>query len=238
MNDLTVRRLAGLLLIVVPIIFTIGFTLLQMEFEYPDILRQPTADVLQKFAAGGPRLIAIWYVLPLSALLFIPTAIFTHQAVAGSQRSAYLLTGTVFGVVAGVVQALGLIRWPLLVPHLAEVYLSPAASDAQRETAALVFEAFHLYAGVAVGENLGYLLTALWTLFIAVAFVRSRLVRPWIGLVGMALAAGIGVGVLEAAGWEAAGTINAISYLVWSLWLIVIGALLLVQRQVGKERTA
>ena len=56
MNALQVRRLAGLLLIVVPVAFSICFTLLQMQFEYPDILRQPTADVLTKFAAGGSNL--------------------------------------------------------------------------------------------------------------------------------------------------------------------------------------
>lgn len=120
MNNLVVRRWAGLLVVVVPIIFTIGFTLLQMEFEYPDILRQPTADVLQKFTAGGPRLIATWYVLPMAALLFIPTAVLVHQVVATPKTSTYMATGTTFGVVAGVVQTLGLIRWPFLVPHLAE----------------------------------------------------------------------------------------------------------------------
>jgi hypothetical protein len=46
----------------------------------------------------------------------------------------------------------------------------------------------------------------------------------------MALAGGIAVSLLEAAGWEAAGAVNAISYLAWSLWLIAIGVLLLVQR--------
>ena len=42
MTILPIRRLAGLLLIFVPLAFTICFTLLQMLFEYPDILRQPT----------------------------------------------------------------------------------------------------------------------------------------------------------------------------------------------------
>jgi hypothetical protein len=60
MTTLPLRRFAGLLLILVPLAFTICFTLLQMLFEYPDILRQPTADVLTKFQAGGSTLIGVW----------------------------------------------------------------------------------------------------------------------------------------------------------------------------------
>jgi hypothetical protein len=53
MNTTATRRLTGLLLIIVPLAFTALFTLLQVQFEYPDILRQPTADILAKFQAGG-----------------------------------------------------------------------------------------------------------------------------------------------------------------------------------------
>ncbi len=60
MHTLTVRRAAGTLLVIVPLAFTVCFLLLQQLFEYPDILRQPTAEVLAKFAAGGTPLIAVW----------------------------------------------------------------------------------------------------------------------------------------------------------------------------------
>ncbi len=91
--------------------------LLQVQFEYPDILRQPTADVLTKFQAGGPRLVAIWYALTLTAVLFIPVVVLVHRIMATAETSATLWVATVFGVVAGVVQALGFLRWPFLVPH-------------------------------------------------------------------------------------------------------------------------
>ena len=57
MNILAVRRAAGVLLVIVPLGFTVCFTLLQQLFEYPDILRQPTADILAKFAAGGTAVV-------------------------------------------------------------------------------------------------------------------------------------------------------------------------------------
>jgi hypothetical protein len=230
MNTLSLRRLTGLLLILLPIIFTVCFTLLQMQFEYPDILRQPTADVLTKFQAGGTGLIAVWYVLTLAAVLFIPIVVLFHHVLASQKASAALWVATTFGVVAGIVQTLGLLRWPFLVPHLAQAYLAPGASEAQRAAAALVFEAFHRYAGMAVGEHLGYLSTSLWTFLVALLMIRSPLFGRWLGASGMVLALGIATGLLEPAGWELAGAINAISYLAWALWLIVVGVVLLVRR--------
>ena len=230
MNSLQTRRLAGILLILVPVAFSLCFTLLQMLFEYPAILRQPTADVLTKFAAGGSGLIAVWYALTLSAVLFIPVVVLFHQVLAERAASTVLRVATVFGIVAGLAQTLGFLRWPFLVPHLAQAYLAPGASEAQRAAAAMVFDAFHRYAGMAVGEHLGYLSTSVWTFLIALLMLRAPLFGRWLGLSGMVLALGIATGLLEPAGLELAGAINAISYLAWALWLIVVGVVLLARR--------
>ena len=230
MNTLQVRRLVGLLLILVPLAFTVCFTMLQMQFEYPDILRQPTATVLTKFQAGGTGLIAVWYALTLTAVLFIPVVVLLHRLLAAQEDSATLWVATVFGVVAGLAQTLGFLRWPFLVPHLAQAYLAPDAGEAQRAAAALVFEAFHRYAGMAVGEHLGDLSTSVWTFLVALLMLRSPLFGRWLGLSGMLLGLGVATGLLEPAGWELAGTINALSYLAWALWLIVVGVVVLVRR--------
>lgn len=230
MNTSYLRRITGLMLIVVPLAFVIGFTLLQIMFDYPAILRQPTAEVLTKFQAGGPQLVAAWYLLTLTAVLFIPLAVLVRQLLASVAPSAALSVATAFGVVAGLVQALGFLRWPFLVPHLAQAYLAPGASAAQRTAASLVFEAFHRYAGMAIGEHLGYLSTSIWAFLVAWAMLRSRMFGRWLGLSGMVLALGIAAGLLEPAGWELAGTINAASYLGWALWLITTGVVVLVQR--------
>lgn len=224
------RRLTGLLLVLIPIAFTVCFTLLQVQFEYPDILRQPTADVLAKFQAGGTGLIAVWYALTLTAVLFMPVVVLLHQVLATPEDSATLWVATVFGLVAGLVQTLGFLRWPFLAPHLAGVYLDPAASEAQRAAAVMVFEAFHRYAGMAIGEHLGYLSTSVWTFLVAILMLRTPLFGRWLGWSGLVLALGVATGLLEPAGFEVAGAINALSYLAWALWLVVVGMVLLVRR--------
>ena len=55
--------LTGLLL-VLPVAYNLFFTLLACGFDYPDILRQPTDQVLARFAAGGSRLVLIWWGSP------------------------------------------------------------------------------------------------------------------------------------------------------------------------------
>ena len=49
--------LAGLLLIGVPLAFNASFALLAARFDYPDILRRPTDEVLERFRQGGTGLV-------------------------------------------------------------------------------------------------------------------------------------------------------------------------------------
>src|SRR6266516_4307986 len=102
MNSLAVRRAAGILLVIVPLGFAVCFTLLQQLFEYPDILRQPTADVLAKFVAGGAPLVAVWYVLTLTAVAFVPLTLLVHRVLSERDAPVLLWVATTFGLIAGV----------------------------------------------------------------------------------------------------------------------------------------
>lgn len=131
MKATTHRILTGVLLVVTPVLFTVAFTLLQVNFEYPDILRQPAATVMEEFAAGGSGLIFNWYLMVVSSILFIPISVMLHRYLA-RDGTPYMTVATIFGVTAGIVQMLGFIRWPFLVPTLASSYLDPVSSEATR----------------------------------------------------------------------------------------------------------
>ena len=230
------RVLTGVLLILTPVAFNVFFTLLSVTFEYPDILREPTGYVLRHFDAGGGGLVAIWYGFMLTAVLFVPLAVLVHKALA-REDTPYMAVATAFGVVAGVVQFLGLVRWPFLVPYLADTYLDPASSGATRESVAVVFQAFNHYAGVGVGENLGYLFTGLWTALVALAMFGSALpLRRWLAILGAVSAACIIVGMLEPAGFEPAADVVVVGYIMWSVWLALFGILLLLPRSMGRRK--
>jgi hypothetical protein len=62
------------------------------------------------------------------------------------------MTASVVGVLAAIVQFLGLARWPFLVPQLARAYADPASIQATRDATKVAFDSFHGYLGVGIGE--------------------------------------------------------------------------------------
>lgn len=220
--------LTGMMLIVTPIAFNTTFFLLQKAFSYPDILRQPTDIILRSFQDGGASLRRLWYAFTFSAVLFTPVPILVHEVFLPDAPS-FLAIGTVIGVLAGVFQTLGLIRWPFLVPFLAETYTDPKSTQAIRDSVAVTFQAFHRYAGVAIGEHLGFIFTSVWTVLLSIAIIQTQVVSPLLGWLGILPALGVLAGVFEETGFKAAGMVNAISYILWSIWLIAFGIAVLLR---------
>jgi sulfite exporter TauE/SafE len=126
-------------------------------------------------------------------------------------------------VIAALVQFLGLIRWPFLVPYLAEQEDSEAVD--------LIFQAFNRYLVVAVGEHLGYLFTGVWTTLIGVALTQTAAAPVWIGAIGIVIGPLLMLCALEfvvrAQGWKVAERLTPIAYVAWSAWLIATGVALI-----------
>ena len=229
---MSIDRSAAALLIALPIAFNSFFFLLGRLFEYPAVLRQPVGVVLGRFHAGGLRLKLTWYGFMLTAVLLAPLAVLLGQVLARDELEIVPVATTI-GVLAAVVQFLGLARWPFLVPALARTYEDPESTAATREATAVVFDSFHRYLGVAVGECLGYLFTGAWTLLVSIAMLQSSSFDDWLAwpgiLVGGLLVLGSFefVGRFEEHGWKLAGTIVPIAYTAWSLWLLAAGVVVL-----------
>jgi hypothetical protein len=225
--------LTGLLLLVLPVAYNLLFTLLARAFGYPDVLRRPTRQVLERFAAGGSRLVLLWWGFAMCAVLLAPAVVLLSATLADADP-AVLSLATATGLLAAVVQFLGLVRWPFAVPHLARLATDPAASPATIDAVEVAFQTLNRYLGVAVGEHLGYLLTGLWTALAGVAIVQSELLHPLLGVPGLLLAPLFLLGSLEFVGpfeprgWKLAATLVPPAYIGWSLWLLAVGVGLLV----------
>lgn len=158
-----------------PLWFNATFALLGKRFDYPDILRRPTAEILERFRAGGSSLILLWWAFMLSGLLLIAGAVLLGQVLGFGW---IVPVATTVGVLAGLVQMLGLLRWVYVVPALARAYADPTLGPEQREVHAAVFRALHQDLGVGVGEHLGYLLTGIWSVLIGVAVIGDGTALP------------------------------------------------------------
>jgi hypothetical protein len=230
---LTTQVLTGLLLVALPVAYNGLYTLLARGFDYPDILRRPTGQVLDRFSAGGRRLVLLWWGFAMSAVLLAPTAVLVSATLADADPTVLALA-TATGLLAALVQFLGLIRWPFAVPHLARLAGDPATTPATRDAIEVTFQTLNRYLGVAVGEHLGYLFTGLWTALAGVALLQSELLHPLFGVVGLVLAPLFVLGSLEfvggfePSGWMLAGTLVPLAYIGWSLWLLALGIGLLI----------
>jgi hypothetical protein len=211
----------------------VTFAILAATFEYPDILRRPTQEVLARFREGGMKLLLWWWIFALTAAALAPVAVLLARALDGASETL-LIVGATVGVLAALVQLLGLVRWPFLVPYLARIDADPNTSPARREAVDIVFQSLHRYLGVAVGEHLGYLLTGAWTILLGVAFTQTSVAPGWLGIPGIFIGAVLAlcslefVGPAEQAGWKLAATLTPITYIAWSLWLVAGGIALVV----------
>jgi hypothetical protein len=225
----SVEVVAGVVLIVAPIWFNTTFTLLAKRFDYPDILRRPTGEILDRFQAGGSSLILLWWAFMLSGLLLIAGAVLLGQVLGFTGVVPLAVT---IGVLAGLVQMLGLLRWVYAVPALARAHADPALDPAERNANAAVFRALHHYLGVGVGEHLGYLFTGLWSVLIGVGVIQGEPLASWLGWPGVVIGAGLVIasteflGANEERGWRLAGAAIPILYVAWSIWLFALGVAL------------
>lgn len=220
----------GLATIALAVLFNVPYAVLASIFDYPAILRQPAGEVLARFAAGGTGLIVTWYAFALAALSLVPLA--SGLAITPARlaaRPALAIGAALAGVLAGITQAIGLVRWVFVLPDLARTATDddPAAAEAAIHTFSLI----NAYGGVAIGEHLGQLLTALFAGLIAL-LQHGEGHRATAGF-GFATAAlltlGTGEGLMLAAGQDgslfAVGTITG--FLALTVWLIATGMLLL-----------
>jgi hypothetical protein len=219
---------AAILVIGVPVAFNVAFGVLSARFDYPDILRRPTDEVLARFREGGTGLMLVWWAFMLTAVLLAPLAVLLAQSLHGAD-TALLATGATIGVLAAAVQFLGLSRWPFLVPYLARAAADSTATPARREAIDVVFQSSNRYLGIAVGEHLGYALSGAWSVLTGAAIIQSTTVPSWLGVVGIAVGASLMlcslefVGRAEDRGWSLAEKLTPIAYVAWSLWLIATG---------------
>jgi len=231
-------KVAGILLILGAILVNIPYTLLITTFNYPDILRAPTADILTKFAAGGPKLIWIWLSFAWVGLpILLGILLLPHALADDGPSTPGRLSGNLawfFGVTGALAQIIGLLRWPFVVPVLAQSYTASQATEQTRQVVAAVFQALHQYGGVVLGEHIGQTFTIMWIILLSFSLLRQGKFPHWISWAGFTVA---GVYTLAQAEllatvmpgfpvWDSAGLVGSLS---WLGWLIALGIVLLRQ---------
>jgi hypothetical protein len=210
------QKLTACLLIGTAVVTNVAFFALSTVFDYPDVLNEPAGDVLVAFRESQGAVAAWFVVLACSAALLAPIAV----GVGRLSPSRAMRVAVPIGVAAAVVQVIGLLRWPILVPGFAADATSgdPDIAEAARDSFATANDVL----GTVVGETLGYLLTAAWTVLVVVALGR-RYAGRWFQILGVTSAGLVVAGVLSPLGLPVIDTANFVGYILWSVWLIALG---------------
>ena len=219
------EKAIGLLLIMGAIGVFIPYTILTITFDYPDILRQDPGIILSRFQDGGSRLILTWWSFAILGIPLLIGYILIGQKF--ENRLGFIRWVTTLGIISGIAQIIGLLRWVFVVPVLADAYVS--SNDVATKAATKIsFQTIHQFAGVLLGEHIGQLFTIVWTVMISYAFIRLNFFQKWISLLGI----GVSVIYLVAQAelfatvipgfpvWDLAGFIGST---LWLLWLIIVG---------------
>jgi hypothetical protein len=220
MHNLTAEpktaRLAGTALVLASTLAIAGFTALGTVFAYPQILQQPTGDILALYRRHQPAVMSWFAVLIVGAALMAPAGIWIGRLTGGTLGRT--IAGA--GIAAAAVQVVGLQRWLTLVPAISQDALDPRL----RSAAEARFEFWHTVLGTGLGETAGYTLTALFTVLVVRALHRS-LLPSWLAVIGLVAAALIVTGVFVPL-VHAASLTNFAGYILWCGWLLAVAATL------------
>jgi Domain of unknown function (DUF4386) len=218
----------GLLTILFAIAFNIPFSILASTFQYPDILRLPAGQVLDRFAQGGSPLILTWYGFGFAALALIPLSIFLSvNSDRVSKSPALTVCAAMAGALSGTVQAIGLFRWVFAVPVLAVGHSFSDTSEVEKVVAENHLVLVNSWGGVAIGEHMGQWLLALFVLCLScLQWREGARITAIIGfLAALTIAVGTGEGLALAIGasGEMFSMATVAGFLVLTLWFLATG---------------
>ncbi len=225
------RQLAGLFFILGAVLVNIPYTLLIMNFDYPDILRAPVNQILMQFQAGGSPLIYTWLAFAWVGLPMLFGAIMLKR-ILDKENSLFLETATTIGVIGFVVQVIGLLRWVFVIPVIARLYTDPTTTTTTKESLSALFMGIHQYGGVVLGEHMGQFFIIVWMSMISAIIYKSPMFARWVAWLGWIASAvyllaqtelfATAIPDFPVIGW--AGLTGS---LLWLLWMIVIGVYLI-----------
>jgi len=125
--------------------------------------------------------VPIYYLLALTGLSQAIISLLLFQFF--KQKTTLINLGLLFGILTGLFQTLGFIRWSFVIPYFADL------SASSPELIGVLEGAFNSYGGMAVGEHLGFLMQACWTIFIGIAILRTNFFDGKLGITGIIIGA-------------------------------------------------
>ncbi len=221
------RQLTGLFFVLGAVLINIPYTLLILNFDYPDILRAPVDQILTQFQAGGSPLIFTWLAFAWIGLPMLFGAIMLKR-ILEHENSLFLETATTIGVIGFVVQVVGLLRWVFVIPVIARLYTDPSTAAVTKDSLSTLFMGINQYGGVVLGEHIGQFFIIVWMSMISAIIYKSPIFARWVAWLGwiastVYLLAQTELLATAIPDFPVIGWAGLSGSLLWLLWMIVVG---------------
>ena len=233
MKSNTTVRVGGLALVLGAIAFMAVFSYLAVRFDYPAVLDGPANEVLPKLLATGASGRAAWAFYSFLPLIWLPAGVGAYRALRRTHPGAMLLA-LQWAVVAAISMMLGLMRWPSVHWHLAQ--LQANATPEQQPIIAAIFDGLNTYLGNYIGEFLGEFSFSIFFLISSLVLLQSRVTAKWVAVLGLITAIAGLVGMFRNVS-AAVAPVAAVNNYLLPMWMIIFGIVLL-RHRLPEEKVA
>jgi hypothetical protein len=224
----SLARWAGSMSVLQGLLLFVPLTVLGAAINWPESLSDPADVALPRLLEneGAVRLGYVAYLI--YSVLFAVTMILLvrYAKTRASIGLGSMITG--FAIASTVARCIGIIRWLVPVPVLAELYAA-STDEAERTAISVTFEALNSFGGT-IGEVLGVSIFAAISIgLFAIAALKTRALPLWIGAFGLIAALAVLATAVELLGMDASSliflgtTIVQVWFLATGIWLLVRG---------------
>jgi hypothetical protein len=220
----------ALLLIEFLLIFA-PLLILGAAINWPASIDEPASVNLPLILAQAGAVKLGYFLYLIYSVLIIPVAFVISRIVGGTpEHNTLLQIANGFAIGSVVLRVLGIIRWLIPMPILAQVYTDPATTPATREAVAVMYDMLNGYAG-SIGEVLGVgFFAALWVAATAIVILRDGALPRWVGVYGLLTAVALMAGLLEIINIDA-GAMLTVNVTMLHFWWLAIALIILLKPQ-------
>jgi len=226
-NTKTLNRTTAVILIIEGLLIFAPMLILGAAINWPDSLNEPADVVLKSILEEADAVRLGYFSYLIYSVLFFPVIAFSVRVAAANDKSSLFVRMAMgFGAVSALARTIGIIRWLVAMPALAEAYNAPGVSAQTQESIAITYDMLNNFGG-SIGEILGVSMFASFAmLMIAIVIFQHKGLPQWAGYFALVSVVALLVPALEIFGVDP-GIFLTLSVAVMQFWFLFVGVYLL-----------